>query len=104
MVLLRACSVGGVALLVMWRSESGVEPAAASPSSFWELLALLGREPGMEWLLRCPNGCAGSLGSSGQEPGGGDRVGMCGSEGSGHGGLHAVAKVSGRLACSFLGL
>ncbi|XP_021252057.1 uncharacterized protein LOC110398591 [Numida meleagris] len=58
----------------MWRCKSGVELAALSPSPFWELLAFVGREPGMEWLLRSSSDCTGLLGSSRQEPASGDRV------------------------------
>lgn len=86
----------------MWRSESGVEPAATSPSPFWEILALLGREPGMEWLLRSPNGCTGWLGSSGQEPGGGDGVGRCSAEGVVLGGPAWCGRVKWQVGMFFL--
>ncbi|XP_074721031.1 uncharacterized protein LOC141941992 [Strix uralensis] len=48
--------------------SSGVELSAAS-SPFWALLALLRREPGMEWLLRGLGDCAASWDPSGVEAG-----------------------------------
>ncbi|XP_064568242.1 uncharacterized protein LOC135447256 isoform X1 [Zonotrichia leucophrys gambelii] len=47
----------------------------AAPSPFWSLLALLRREPGMEWLPCGPDGCAGSGGTGGLEAGSGEGAG-----------------------------
>lgn len=66
--------------MVMWRV---VEPVVASP--FWELLALLRREPGMGRLLCGLRGWPRSGEIVGAESGGVGEAGMCGVGGADEG-------------------
>lgn len=93
------CASGCVGVIVLAMQRGAVEPPAA-PSPFWALLALLRREPGMGWLPRRLDCCAGSWGPSGAEAGGGEGAGKCGP-----GGLAAcvVGEAGGGLAGSSVG-
>lgn len=81
-LLFRASRCEAAVLLVMERTD---QPAAA-PSPFWSLLALLRREPGMEWLPCGPDGCSGSGGTGGLEAGSEEGAGNCALGGAGRGG------------------